>query len=97
MHFNAITALPPAVRQRLLARLATVHSTLETYIEQGISASQFRNIPPVIVIQLLTGALNAAMDLDGWQTIQDIDQSAGDYLSVFFCGLAASQPYHSQS
>ena len=96
VHFNAITALPPAVRQRLLARLATVHSTLETYIEQGIKASQFRDIPPVIVIQLLTGALNAAMDLDAWQTIEDIDQSAGDYFSVFFYGLAASQPHHSQ-
>jgi len=96
VHFNAITALPPAVRQRLLARLATVHSTLETYIEQGISASQFRNIQPGIVIQLLTGALNAAMDLDAWQTVEDIDQSAGDYFSVFFYGLAASQPHHSQ-
>lgn len=96
VHFNAITALPPAVRQRLLARLTTVHSTLETYIEQGISASQFRNIQPGIVIQLLTGALNAAMDLDAWQTVEDIDQSAGDYFSVFFYGLAASQPHHSQ-
>ena len=96
VHFNAITALPPAVRQRLLARLATVHSTLETYIEQGISASQFRNIQPGIVIQLLTGALNAAMDLNAWQTVEDIDQSAGDYFSVFFYGLAASQTHHSQ-
>ena len=96
VHFNAITALPPAVRQRLLARLATVHSTLETYIEQGIGASQFRNIQPGIVIQLLTGALNAAMDLNAWQTVEDIDQSAGDYFSVFFYGLAASQPHHSQ-
>ena len=96
VHFNAITALPPAVRQRLLARLATVHSTLETYIEQGISASQFRNIQPGIVIQLLTGALNAAMDLNAWQTVEDIDQSAGDYFSVFFYGLATSQPHHSQ-
>jgi AcrR family transcriptional regulator len=96
VHFNAITALPPAVRQRLLTRVAAVHSTLETYIEQGISTAQFRDIPPGIVIQLLTGALNAAMDLDAWQQIEDIDQSAGDYFSVFFYGLSASQPHHSK-
>ena len=40
------------------------------------------------MIQLLTGALNAAMDLGVWQPIDNIDQSAADYFSVFFRGLA---------
>ena len=89
VHFNAITALPPEVRQRLLGRLASVHTTLENYVAQATKARQFRDIPPGIVIQLLTGALNAAMDLDAWQPIGDINHSAGEYLSVFFSGLAS--------
>jgi chromosomal replication initiation ATPase DnaA len=90
VHFNAITALPPEVRQRLLTRLASVHATLENYVAQATEARQFRNIPPGIVIQLLTGALNAAIDLDAWQPIDDINHSAGEYFSVFFSGLASS-------
>ena len=89
VHFNAITALPPEVRQRLLGRLASVHATLQNYIAQAAEAHEFRDIPPAIVIQLLTGALNAAMDLDAWQSIDDINHSAGEYFSVFFSGLAS--------
>ena len=55
VHFNAITALPPEVRQRLLGRLTAVHATLENYVAQAPEARQFRDIPPWIVIQLLTG------------------------------------------
>ena len=88
VHFNAITALPPEVRQRLLGRLTSVHATLENYLAQAAEARQFRDIPPGIVIQLLTGALNASMDLDAWQPIDDLDQSAGDYFAVFFSGLS---------
>ena len=94
VHFNAITALPPEVRQRLLARLASVHATLENYVAQAAETRQFRKISPGIVIQLLTGALNAAMDLDAWQPIDDINHSAGEYFSVFFSGLAS--PTHLQ-
>ena len=88
VHFNAITALPSEVRQRLLGRLTSVHATLENYLAQAAEARQFRDIPPGIVIQLLTGALNASMDLDAWQPIDDLDQSAGDYFAVFFSGLS---------
>ena len=88
LHFNAITALPPSVRQRLLARVASVHTTLEAYVEQAVREQQFRDLHPGIVIQLLTGALNASMDVDAWQPIDDLNQSAGDYFSVFFSGLA---------
>ena len=94
VHFNAITALPPEVRQRLLARLASVHATLENYVALAAATLEFRDIPPGIVIQLLTGALNAAMDLDAWQPIDDINHSAGEYFSVFFSGLAS--PSHLQ-
>ena len=92
VHFNAITALPPAVRQRLLARLAAVHATLEKAVTDAIACGEFRDLPAGIVIQLLTGALNAAMDLGNWQPIDDIDRSAADYFSVFFQGLATTAP-----
>jgi hypothetical protein len=68
--------------------VSSVHTTLETYVEQAICDQQFRDLHPGIVIQLLTGALNASMDLDAWQPIDDLDQRAGDYFSVFFFGLA---------
>ena len=91
VHFNAITALPPPVRQRLLARLGAVHGTLERVIEEGVRDKQLRPVPPGIVIQLLTGALNAGMDLEEWQSIESIERSAGDYFSVFFHGLQLSR------
>ena len=92
VHFNAITALPPAVRQRLLARLAAVHATLGKAVTDAIDCGEFRDLPAGIVIQLLTGALNAAMDLGNWQPIDNIDLSAADYFSVFFQGLATTAP-----
>ncbi|MBL6897582.1 MAG: TetR/AcrR family transcriptional regulator, partial [Luminiphilus sp.] len=87
VHFNAITSLPPAVRQRLLERVDAVHGTLEGFIEDAIQENQFRPVRADIVIQLLTGALNAAMDLQEWQSIESIEHSASDYFSVFFHGL----------
>ncbi len=92
VHFNAITALPSPERQRLLARLAAVHETLEKAVKDAIALGEFRNLPAGIVIQLLTGALNASMDLSNWQTIEDTDSSAAEYFSVFFQGLAISTP-----
>ena len=53
---------------------------------------RIRDLPAGIVIQLLTGALNAAMDLGNWQPIDNIDLSAADYFSVFFQGLATTAP-----
>jgi AcrR family transcriptional regulator len=87
VHFKAITALPSPVRQRLLSRLGTVHAKLEAYVTDAVAERQFRDLPPKIVIQLLTGALNASMDLREWQAIESIDQSASDYFSIFFRGL----------
>ena len=87
VHFNAITSLPPAVRQRLLERVGAVHGTLEDFIKDAIQQNQFRPVPAGIVIQLLTGALNAAMDLEEWQSIESVEHSASDYFSVFFRGL----------
>lgn len=87
VHFNAITALPSPVRQRLLSRLGNVHAKLEAYVTEAVARKQFRDLPPQIVIQLLTGALNASMDLNEWQAIESIDQGASDYFSIFFHGL----------
>jgi len=91
VHFNAITSLPPAVRQRLLARVGAVHGVLERFITDAIQQQLFRPVPAGIVIQLLTGALNAAMDLATWQSIDSLEQGASDYFSVFFQGLQVTQ------
>ncbi|MED5315079.1 MAG: TetR/AcrR family transcriptional regulator [Pseudomonadota bacterium] len=92
VHFNAITALPPPVRQRLLARLAAVHDTLELAVTDAVAGGEFRDLPAGIVIQLLTGALNAAMDLGSWQRIEDTDSSAVEYFCFLFHGLATNTP-----
>ena len=65
-----------------------MHRTLETAILEATSDGEFREVSAGIVIQLLTGALNAAMDLEVWQPIDNIDESAADYFAVFFRGLA---------
>ena len=68
----------------LLARPAAAHRTLETAIAEATSDGEFRAVSAGIVIQLLTGSTNAAMDLGVPQPIDDIDQSAADYFAVFF-------------
>ena len=65
-----------------------MHRTLETAIVDATSKGEFRAVSAGIVIQLLTGALNAAMDLEVWQPIDNLDQSAADYFAIFFRGLA---------
>ena len=52
VHFNSITALPPAVRQRLLARLAAVHRTSRRPVVEATSDGEFRAVSAGIVIQL---------------------------------------------
>jgi hypothetical protein len=64
---------------------------LERFIADAIQQQLFRPLPAAVVIQLLTGALNAAMDLATWQSIDSLEQGASDYFSVFFQGLQVTQ------
>ena len=63
VHFNAITSLPPAVRQRLLERVGAVHGTLEGFIEDAIQENQFRPVPAGIVIQVFFHGLQPTHSL----------------------------------
>jgi AcrR family transcriptional regulator len=58
VHFNAITALPPEVRQAPARTTGFCSRHLwKTTWRRPPETRQFRDIPPGIVIQLLTGAL----------------------------------------
>ncbi|GIR14636.1 MAG: hypothetical protein CM15mP25_3910 [Gammaproteobacteria bacterium] len=72
--------------------IASVHATLENYLAQAAEARQFRDIPPGIVIQLLTGALNASMDLDAWQPMMISTRVRVITLPSFSPGSPAQKP-----
>ena len=89
VHFNAITALPPAVRRRLLDRVAKHYRQLTDLMNEAIREGEFRPVHSDIFIQLMGGALNASMDIETWQPMASLDSGALDYFSVFFHGLAS--------
>lgn len=91
VHFNAITALPPAVRRRLLDRVDKHYRQLTDLLDDAIRQGEFRPVRSDIFIQLLGGALNASMDIAKWQPMTSLDSGAIDYFSVFFHGLAPDQ------
>jgi hypothetical protein len=37
--------------------------------------------------ELITGAMNASMDLGMWRKVDDVDQASKDYYDLFFNGL----------
>ncbi len=85
---NTITALPPPIRRRILARTDTANSFIHRFIEQGQQEGSMRAVNIDVTQNMLQGAINASMDIGSWRKLDDIDAAAIDYFDVFFFGLA---------
>jgi len=89
IRYNTITALPDPRRRQVLQRTDEVNQFFVDFIRAGIDDGSVRPINLFIAENLITGALNAAMNISVWRRVDDLDDAATDYFDVFFNGLLA--------
>jgi AcrR family transcriptional regulator len=87
IRYNTITALPPPRRREILAATGAVDQHFEAFIREGQADGSISPHNPVLARNLMTGAINASMEIKLWRRIDDIDQAAMDYFDVFYNGL----------
>ena len=90
IRYNTITALPPPIRRRVLARTQAASDNLGDFVRQGQASGMFRDVNAAIMQNMLEGAINAAMDIGQWRRLEDTDKAAIEYFDVFYFGLAKS-------
>jgi len=92
IRYTSITSLPIDKRLPILKRTEAGNRLFGEFLEAGIKDGSVKPIDTYIAQNLITGAVNAAMDLKLWRKVDDIDAAAIDYYDVFFNGLT---PRHS--
>lgn len=88
IRYTSITALPIEKRKPILKRTDNGNSLFEEFLQQGIADGSVKDINTFVAQQLITGAVNASMDLKLWRRVDNLDAAAQDYFDVFFNGLA---------
>ncbi|PLW81688.1 TetR/AcrR family transcriptional regulator [Kineobactrum sediminis] len=87
IRYTTITALPMAKRKEILERTDDANRRFGKFISAGIADGSVRNIDPFIAQQLISGAINASMEIKRWRSVEDLDRAAVDYFDLFFNGL----------
>ena len=87
IRYNTITALPTPRRRLVLERTEANNQRFGDFIREGIADGSVRDINPEIAQNLISGAINASMDISLWRRVDDIDDAAIDYFDIFFNGL----------
>ncbi|MDZ7782778.1 MAG: hypothetical protein U5K56_07510 [Halioglobus sp.] len=87
IRYNSITALPVSYRRGVLARTEHANQRFGQFLAAGMEDGSVRPIDIFVAQQLIAGAINAAMDIDLWRKIDDLDSAAIDYFDVFLNGL----------
>jgi AcrR family transcriptional regulator len=87
IRYTSITALPIDKRKPILKRTEQGNQMFGQFLQEGIEDGSVKPVDTFIAQNLITGAVNAAMDLKLWRKVDDIDAAALDYFDVFFNGL----------
>jgi AcrR family transcriptional regulator len=87
IRYNTITALPLERRKKILALTDKGNDEFGGFMRDGIADGSVRPINVEVAQQLITGAINASMDLPMWRKIDDINQASIDYYDCLFSGL----------
>jgi len=88
IRYNTITALPPAIRRKVLVRTENINGHIGEFITRGKKDGSFRDVNVTVAENMLQGAINASMDIADWRRIDDTDAAAIEYFDVFYFGLA---------
>ncbi len=89
IRYNTITALALPKRKEILKLTDQSNDRFGQYLRDGISDGSVRDVHVEVAQELITGAMNASMDLGLWRRVDDIEQASIDYYDMFFGGLAA--------
>jgi len=87
IRYNTITALPPPRRREILDATEATNSQFDAFIREGIEDGSVRPVDPFLARSLMTGAINASMDISLWRSVDDLDRAAIEYFDIFFNGL----------
>lgn len=87
IRYNTITALPMESRRQILQRTDKANEKFGNFLKEGIVDGSVRPVNSYVAQQLITGAINAAMNLKQWRKVDNIDSAAIDYFDIFFNGL----------
>ena len=88
IRYNSITALPVPRRKEILKITDTSNDRFGQFMRDGIADGSVRDINVEVAQQLITGAMNASMDLPMWRKVENVEQASVDYYDMFFRGLA---------
>jgi len=91
IRYNIITASPPPIRRRVLARTEKINDHIGDIIRDGQAKGEFRPANALVAQNMLQGAINASMDIAQWRQVDDLDATAIEYFDVFQFGLAADR------
>lgn len=89
IRFTTLTALPPARRAKVVARIGESNHRFGNFIREGLEDGSIRPINDLVAEHLVSAATNASLNMELWRKIDDIDAAAMDYFDIFFNGLAA--------
>lgn len=87
IRYTSITALPTDRRKAILKRTEASNRLFGELVRGGITDGSVRPIAPDVAQELITGAINAAMDIHRWRRVDDLDDAAIDYFDLFINGL----------
>lgn len=87
IRYNTITALPMERRKEILRHTEKSNTRFGDFIRAGIEDGSIRDIDVFIAQNLITGAINASMDIELWRKVDDLNSAADDYFDIFFNGL----------
>ena len=87
IRYNTITALPMERRKKILKRNNLVNERFGRFIEAGVADGSIRPVSSFVAQEMIAGAINAAMDINLWRQVDDLDEAAKEYFDVFFNGL----------
>ncbi|MFK8043135.1 TetR/AcrR family transcriptional regulator [Congregibacter sp.] len=92
IRYNTITALPKERRIEILAATEDADSRFDTLIAEGKLDGSIRDVNSLLARRLMSGAINASMDISLWRAIDDIDSAAIEYFDIFYNGLLPKEP-----
>ncbi|MEP5763494.1 MAG: TetR/AcrR family transcriptional regulator [Halieaceae bacterium] len=89
IRYNSITALPVPRRKEILKLTDESRDRFGQFMRDGIADGSVRPINVEVAQELISGAMNASMDLPLWRQVDDVDSASKDYYQMFLNGLAA--------
>ncbi len=89
IRYNSITALPVPRRREILAITEQGNDRFGQFMRDGIADGSVRPVNVEVAQQMITGAMNASMDLPLWRKMGDPEQAGIDFYDGFFNGLKA--------